>query len=584
MNDLNNPTLDLRNLSPGDLEKLKERMARDHLVVFAREFIRGPPEPPFDGRFMVSDTHKRWSKLINTSDRLNILAARGFGKSHFFSIAYPIWKAWKNPGKRILLLSGNKDQVSRILLDIQKELEENPKLEFLLPKTRKKKRWSSSQMVLANGAEIYSAGYRKKVRGGHPVAIVLDDILNDEDSFSPTVRKRNIKYFFTAIIGMAIPGTQVVLVGTPLHVADLYGIVSKRPGFICESFPAIIEDAEGNEASAWPEGRPLEWLQLQRAGMSSLQFDQEYRCRPATDAGSLFPTELLNNATILRDDFTLGGTIEKWRNSSAQIKSAYTGIDLGLAAKDGDYTVIWTVGLDAQGNRWVMDIQRARGMAFNEQLDLIKSVHARFRQDLIYIEANQAQRIFGETLQHTTSMPIRLFHTSSEKHSLVKGIPAMRMPLENGKYRLPRGDARSVELTDQWIEEMNAFAVEDGQAINSAPHDDCAMASYVCERAIELGGSGFSFSFGYESELQTKLVVPTSTLSGLGQNNGAQKAEPIGTLEGEDFFGAKPLSKEAENKLRREWGIAAGLDLEEAQTENRSDNKEFNFMNYLGFG
>ena len=86
------------------------------------------------------------------------------------------------------------------------------------------------------------------------------------------------------------------------------------------------------------------------------------------------------------------------------------------------------------------------------------------------------QRIFGDELIRTSDLPIKKFHTGVQKHSLDKGVPSLRVLLENGKFRIPRGDARSVELTDIWIDEMRSFTWHDGKLASVGGHDDTVMA------------------------------------------------------------------------------------------------------------
>jgi hypothetical protein len=122
-----------------------------------------------------------------------------------------------------------------------------------------------------------------------------------------------------------------------------------------------------------------------------------------------------------------------------------------------------------------------------------------YEPGIIFVEANQAQRIFGDELIRTTDLPIKHYTTGSEKNSLDKGVPSLRVLLENGKFRIPRGDKRSVELTNTWVEEMRSFTWVDGKLQSVAAHDDTVMACWICDQAIRHGG--FSFDFGEDVDL-----------------------------------------------------------------------------------
>jgi len=186
------------------------------------------------------------------------------------------------------------------------------------------------------------------------------------------------------------------------------------------------------------------------------------------------------------------------------------------ASASADYTVIFTVAVDAQGCRWVVDIVRGKGWGFQKQIDLIKEAYAKYQPDVIHAEANQMQRIFTDEIVRETDLPIRKFFTSGVqpkqpwrhgmssltmgKHSLDRGVPSLRMQLENKKWRIPRGDARSIEETDVWISEMMSMGWINGKVGSVGDHDDTVMSCWICDAAIRMGG--FSFGSGDEAEGQ----------------------------------------------------------------------------------
>src|SRR3990167_8779669 len=79
--------------------------------------------------------HKEWIELINDPENRNlgIMCARGHGKSFFFSIAFPMWKALFNGGLNFLIVSASQDQASKILENIGKTIENNEFLSCLMP-------------------------------------------------------------------------------------------------------------------------------------------------------------------------------------------------------------------------------------------------------------------------------------------------------------------------------------------------------------------------------------------------------------------------------------------------------------------
>ena len=159
---------------------------------------------------------------------------------------------------------------------------------------------------------------------------------------------------------------------------------------------------------------------------------------------------------------------------------------------------------------------------------------------MIYIEANQMQRVWGDELIRTTDLPIKKFTTTArEKHALDKGVPGLRVLLENAKFRIPRGDAHSVELTNVWREEMRSFTWHDGKLQSVGGHDDSVMACWICNQAISQGG--FSFAFGSEDEEMSmdQMIAEMTGVNdaGNGQDDDYQDTSLIDTSAGGDALG-----------------------------------------------
>ncbi len=67
------------------------------------------------------------------------------------------------------------------------------------------------------------------------------------------------------------------------------------------------------------------------------------------------------------------------------------------------------------------------------------------------------------------------------------------MGLEARKWRFPRGDANSIELTDLWIGEMGAMGWIDGKVVSVGEHDDLTLACWIADAAARMGGAKFGF-------------------------------------------------------------------------------------------
>lgn len=551
-------------------------MMRESPAYFASVVLRGPPQAPYNGRFMVADHHVAWDELVTTHKRLCVLAARDHGKTFFFDFAYVLWKICFQANGRGYIFSATQAQAIRILGDVKDEIEGNPRLSWL--RDGGFVRWTSTSITLANGHKVYARGYGTKVRGAHPDWIVVDDGLNDEDAYSEIVRRKNIDYFFTAITNMIVPGGQIIVVGTPFHAADLYSELKKNPRYHFAKFSAVVT-TDGVQHALWPEryalndedqaaleakGVIVESLAKRALEIGPIRFAREFRCDPVSDDMSLFPERLFRGQDVEIPGAVLGAPRRVW--ASAGILSFYVGVDIALSSTTGaDYFVIFVLGLDAQGNRWIVDLQREKGLSYQEQLSRITATGRRYAPDLIYIEANQMQRVWGDELIRTTDLPIAKFYTtgggmsakarrrnlpkgntvSANKNSLEGGVPGLRVPLENRKLRVPRGDTHSVEMTDLFVEEMKAFTWSDNKLQGVGAHDDLVMGFWIAMRAALAGSSTNLNAFDKGGDLADLSDAELQAMQTVDPTEGIYDEDDEGADDEEDPEEEKPTTPEA---------------------------------------
>lgn len=422
--------------------------------------------------------------------------------STFFSYAYPIWRAWREPGCEVYIFSKTQDQAIEFLDIILngrnnlKGLIATSSLEHLVPRDRTKTgvRVKKTDLRLTNGSRIRAVGYGKAIRGAHPKYIVLDDPLNDDDMWSDTQREKHIEYFKSAITHMVPPDGQICVVGTPYHISDLYGFLRKNPKYVFRRYPGILKDPKtGEQKALFPWRWPIEELLDKKIEVGPVSFAREILCEPITDDLAIFPSWLF---PPLYDDKLV------MRPTKSEIQArgwtTFIGIDIARSANVGaDYFVIFVQAKDNEGTRFLVDIRRERGWTFKQQIDLIKIMSARYDPAIVMIEANQMQQVWPDEIRRTTDIPVKEFvTTAANKYPLDKGLPGLRIILENQKLVIPRGDEYSRRMADIWQEEAQQFGFVDGKLQGIGAHDDTVMAWWICEEATKSGG--FSFGFGDE--------------------------------------------------------------------------------------
>lgn len=416
--------------------------------------------------------------------------------SHLLTVALPIWEGWRRPGCVIVIFSETQPQAEQQLGKLKDEVENNPRLAHLVDSAV----WSATKIRFTNGTTIYARGFGSKVRGMHPHLIVCDDIVSEAAAYSQLIRDRQATTFFSAVRNMLVPNGTMVVAGTPQSADDLYGRLAKTPGWYFVRYQAVDKDG----SILFPERYDRKRLHERKTEIGEIRFAREYLGLPVSSGMSLFPDELVSGEPFLHSASRLGMFLEDGSPARAWwvargVDRFYAGVDIAISSNVGtDFFVIFVVGLDAQGNRWVVDIHHQHGMDYKAQKAKIREVAKVWRVEIVTIESNMAQKIYGQELIQDTDIPVHCHQTGAEKHSLEKGIPSLRVLFENRKYRCPRGDDESIVQTNAWIDEIQAWTFADGKVVSVGRHDDIAMAQWLCEIAIQRGES-FSFAFGEQA-------------------------------------------------------------------------------------
>ncbi len=341
--------------------------------------------------------------------------------------------------------------------------------------------------------------YSRIERDQNRYALWADDELNGADNIR-WVPIESIESGHAYTVDFVIPGDHsfvsngLVSHNTPYHASDLWGFLRHNPQYVFKKYPGIIKDKEtGKEKALFPWRWTLKRLHDKREEIGSVSFTREILCEPISDELSIFPSHLFPPLfdPVLKLQPTLAQIQErKW--------STYMGVDIARSASVGaDYFVIYTIAKDNHGFHYIVDIDRTKGLPFKTQLEKIAMNARRYDPGLIFIESNAMQQVYTDEMRRMTDFPVKEFVTlATNKYPLDRGVPGLRILLENEKIVIPRGDAYSRKMTDTWIEEMSQFGYIDGKLQGIGSHDDCVMSFWFACEAAKAGG--FSFAFGDE--------------------------------------------------------------------------------------
>lgn len=459
---------------------------------------------------IVAEHHEEWADLMQFSALLCLLAPRDHGKT-YTEISYLLWRAWRHnrdpqtgelldglpEGKFQAVLFSETLPQAEIFFDLLQSLAlANPDLFGDILPTRtggaaNRGVWSKRRVRFRNGAELIIRGYRTSTRGLHPDLIVLDDVLNEQNTLTSYQRDKGWRYFVGTL--MPMNSKQIVVVGTAFHYDDLLHRLKPKPG----AAPLVVNNRKvifrwvryravnwETREVLWAEQHSLDDL-LGRRDQDPLIFSREFQNDPRDDSSSLFPWEVTSKAVKAGEALTF---VPGYRKSAGEW--VLFGADFAMSEAVGaDYTVAIVAAVDRQRlTRRVLRAWRLKGVSFRGQVDLLRDICRFYDVDLGVMEQNSFQRwVRDETrLYPETAGRVVGHQTDAKKNTLAEGVPSIKIGLESELWVMPSGDAESREFAHVWQSELQAFGWKDDKLQGVGEHDDTVIATWLLDRAVRL--------------------------------------------------------------------------------------------------
>jgi len=363
-------------------------------VKFIEDIISPTCTPPMQ----LKEFHKEWIDLFNKNRFVSLLAPRSSGKTQLVG-AYILWNIAKNPKIRILVVTINQEMADNIMSFIQRHLEGNSKLIEVFGQQRGYTDWSRSTLrVLGAGNQkdptLKVLGITASMVGGHHNMIILDDIMDSNNSKTEHRRKEVINLFESTMMPMLEPKGRVISIATRWHTNDISAYLQKIPDYASRTYKAVIKYPQDNEGVAevlWPERFPYEELMKIKDRYGSLAFEMQYQ----------------NNIVSIEDSPIKQEWVESAIDNYSTIQTpfeTYMGVDLASKGEETDYFAITIVGVH-EGKIWVLDGLRTKASLFR-QFELIRSYDSKWQPIRIGIDQAAQQKMIVDQLIESTTLPI----------------------------------------------------------------------------------------------------------------------------------------------------------------------------------
>jgi hypothetical protein len=163
--------------------------------------------------------------------RLQIQAFRGVGKS-WITGAFVLWTLFKDPEKKIMIISASKERADNMSIFLQKLIIETPWLAHLRPKSDEA-RWSRISFDVNcsphQAPSVKSVGITGQLTGSRADLMILDDIEVPGNSMTEMMREKLLQ-LCTEAESILTPkkDSRIMYLGTPQTVFTVYRKLAER--------------------------------------------------------------------------------------------------------------------------------------------------------------------------------------------------------------------------------------------------------------------------------------------------------------------------------------------------------------------
>ena len=444
-----------------------------------------------------------WTRSDAKSHQL-LLFPRDHGKSRL--IAYRVaWELTKDPTLRILYISATANlaekQLGFIKGIITSDIYRRYWPQHVHADEGKRSRWTTSEIALdhplrkkenVRDPSIFTGGLTTSLTGMHCDIAVLDDVVVYENAYTGEGRNK-VKSQYSLLSSIEGANAKEWVVGTRYHPADLYNDLMQMTedlydadgnkvseDNIYEVFERAVEDmGDGTGEFLWPQqqrkdgkffGFTRQILAKKRGQyLDKSQFRAQYYNDP-TDPDNV-PVGSDKFQYFERKHLKQEGGFWYYRDNKLNVFAA---VDFAFSlSKKADYTAIVVVGIDADNNIYVLDIDRFRTDRISDYFDHIFHLVSKWSFRKLRAEVSVAQQAIVRQLkelikQHGLSLSVEEFRPNKHQGNKEERIAAVLEPrYDNLQIWHYRGG--------------NVQTLEEELMSRNPPHDDVkdALASAV---------------------------------------------------------------------------------------------------------
>src|SRR5215217_1967199 len=286
--------------------------------------------------------------------RLMITMPPRHGKSMLASEFFPAWYLGRNPDHYVVTATYAQELADDFGRKVKNQIEDDSfKAIFpgvgLADDSKSAKRFhiegqtGGYEHSTSQRGAFYAVGVGGPLTGRGAHLLLIDDpVKNREDAESEVIRKKTKDWYTSTAYTRLMPGGRIVVIQTRWHEDDLSGWLQAdhaHEGWVVLDLPAIGDDGK----ALWPEQYDLPVLEKIKKAIGPRDWSALYQQRPSPETGDYFKREWIHTVDHL---------------PPRESMLVYGGSDYAVTANGGDYTVHGVLGLDPDGNPWLLDLWR----------------------------------------------------------------------------------------------------------------------------------------------------------------------------------------------------------------------------------
>ena len=412
--------------SGASFEDIKE-LAENDLLSFIRLVAPHRVIPYFQEDWI------RWMTREDASSHQLALLPRDHAKSTI--IAYrAAWRIVKDPTIRILYISSTANLAEKQLGLIKQILTCSAVRRYwpdlVDPEEGKREKWTQSEISVDHPRRkeegirdptVFTGGLTTSLTGMHCDVAILDDVVVQENAYTEEGREK-VKSQYSLLASIEGADAEEWVVGTRYHPQDLYGelvameeevfdasgdVLDTRP--VYEVFQKVVEE---NGDFLWPrQQRPTDgkWfgfdisiLAKKKAQyLDKTQFYAQYYNDPNKYEAALIKRE--NFQYYERNHVKMENGRWHVRGKPVNIIAA---MDFAFSTgKRSDYTAIAVVGIDADNNYYVLDLDRFKTERLDIMWEHLYGLHTKWQFRKVRMEMTVAQATVAREIREQYIKP-----------------------------------------------------------------------------------------------------------------------------------------------------------------------------------